>query len=150
MQDVRDKAGLTYGIGTGLASMDHTAILVGQAATENAKAGEAWAIIRETWRKFYDVGVTEAEVDAAKDYLTGSLSLRLTSTGAIAGTLVGMQLDGLGRDYLDEHDALVRGVSRDAIQRVIRRWFDPAKFVVTIVGEPSGITPTERREAVRE
>lgn len=61
------------------------AILVGQAATENAKAGEAWAIIRETWRKFYDAGVTEAEVAAAKDYLTGSLPLRLTSTGAIAG-----------------------------------------------------------------
>ena len=150
MQDVRDKAGLTYGIGTGLAPMDHAAILVGQAATENAKAGEAWAIIRETWRKFYESGVTEAEVDAAKDYLTGSVPLHLTSTGAIAGTLVGMQLDGLGPDYLDAHDALVRGVTLDAIHRVLRRWFDPEKFVTAIVGEPAGINPTERRETVRE
>jgi len=150
MNDVRDKKGLTYGIDTGLSPMEHAGLIIGNAATDNPKTAEAWSITLETMRHFYDQGVTEKEIDSAKDYLTGSLALEMTSTDKIAGILVTMQLEKLGIDYLARHDALIRGVTKDDIQQVIKKWFNPDRLTLTMVGKPDNMTPTETKALVRE
>ncbi len=150
MHVVRDKEGLTYGISTGLAAMDSASMLVGNAATDNAKAGKAWELVQKVWNDFYTKGATENEIIAAKDFLTGSLPLSMTSTDAIASVLLGIQLDRLGIDYLDRRNALIRQVSMDDVNRVIRRWFDPASLTLSMAGEPEGLTPTMTLEAAKE
>ncbi len=150
MHDVRDKEGLTYGISTGLAAMEHGSMLVGNAATDNAKAGKAWELVQDVWCDFYEKGATESEIAAAKDYLTGSLPLSMTSTDAIASVLLGIQLDRLGIDYLDRRNALIRQVSADDVNRVIHRWFDPDSLTLSMAGEPEGLKPTARLEAAKE
>ena len=118
MQEVRDKNGLTYGIDTGIAPMEHASMIVGNAATDNPKTGKAWDITLDVWRHFFRDGATQEEIKAAQDYLTGSLPLTMTSTDSIAEVLAGMQLEHLGRDYLDRRDDLIRGVSADDVERV--------------------------------
>ncbi len=150
MREVRDKEGLTYGISTQLAAMDHAAMIMGQAATDNAKAGAAKLLLTRVWRGVYRNGITEDEVAVAKDYLTGALPLQLTSTGAIAGVLVGMQLQQLGIDYLDRYKALIQQVKIEDIQRVIQKWFNPDKLMFAVVGMPVGIEPTQTQEQTRD
>jgi zinc protease len=142
MNEVRDKNGLTYGIDTDLAPMEHAAMVVGSAATDNDKTGKAWQIALETMRTFFAEGAKPEEIAAAKDYLTGSLPLLLTSTDAIAGVLLDMQMRGLGRDYLDRRDGLIRGVTADDVMQATKRWFDPSKWTLVMVGKPEGLTPT--------
>jgi zinc protease len=150
MNEVRDKNGLTYGIGTDLAPMDRAAMIAGDAATDNDKTGKAWQIALDTMRGFYANGATAEEITAAKDYLTGSLPLMLTSTDAIAGVLLDMQLHGLGRDYLDRRDQLIRGVTVEDVMRVVKRWFDPKLLTLVMVGKPQGIVPTVTEAPVGE
>ncbi len=150
MQDVRDKKGLTYGIQTGLTPSVHAGLIVGQAATDNPKTAEAWKIALDTMRRFYDDGATDKEINAAKDYLTGSLPLELTSTDKISAALVEIQLDRLGLDYLDRRNDLIRKVTTDDIDRVIKRWFNPDRLTLSMIGKPEGMTPTETRSLVRE
>jgi zinc protease len=150
MQDVRDKKGLTYGIETGLSPMEYGGLIAGEAATDNPKTGEAWDIATATMRHFYEDSVTEKEIAAAKDYLTGELPLAMTSTDKIAGLLVGLQLDHLGINYLDRRNDMIRQVTPDDIERVIRRWFNPDGLTLAMVGKPEGITPTQTRSLVRE
>jgi zinc protease len=150
MQDVRDKKGLTYGIDTALSPMDHGGVIVGQAATDNPKTKEAWDIALSTMRHFYDDGVTPAEINAAKDYLTGSLPLYMTSTDRIAGVMVSLQLQHRASDYLDKRNDLVRNVTADEVQAAIRHWFNPDRLTLSMVGKPDGMTPTETRPLVRE
>jgi zinc protease len=150
MQDVRDKKGLTYGIGTGLSPSEHGGIIMGEAATDNAKTAEAWSITSDTIRHFYDDGASDKEISAAKDYLTGSMALGLTSTDRISGALVGIQLDHLGIDYLDRRNDLIRKVSVEDIQRVVKHWFNPDVLSLSMVGKPEGIVPTETRALVHE
>ncbi|HEU0118023.1 MAG TPA: pitrilysin family protein, partial [Alphaproteobacteria bacterium] len=69
MQDVRDKKGLTYGIDTGLSPMEHGAVFMGEAATDNPKTAQAWDIAMDTMHRFYQDGATEKEIQSAKDYL---------------------------------------------------------------------------------
>jgi zinc protease len=149
MQDVRDKEGLTYGIDTGLSPMEHAAVIVGNSATDNPKTAHAWAVTLETMHKFYDDGVTEKEINAAKDYLTGSLPLTMTSTDKIAAALVEIQRDRLGQDYMDRYNDLIRGVTEEDVAQAIKRWFNPDKLTVVMVGKPEGMTPTQTREAIR-
>ena len=150
MQEVRDKTGLTYGIETGLGPMDHTAMITGEAATDNPNAGKAWTIALAVWRRFFQEGASTGEIAAAKDYLTGSLPLTMTTTSAIAEVLVEIQREHLGRDYLQKRDGLIRGVTGDDVMRVIKKWFDPAALTLVLVGRPEGIKPAKTAEQVRE
>lgn len=148
MHDVRDEKGLTYGIDTDLSPMEHGGLIVGDAAVANPKTGEAWQVAHATMQNFYDKGVTEVEVQSAKDYLTGELPLAMTSTDKIAGLLVGLQMDRLGVDHLDQRNDIIRAVTVDQVNAAIRRWFDPANLSLCMVGKPAGPEPTVTRELV--
>ncbi|MER2520014.1 MAG: pitrilysin family protein [Bdellovibrionales bacterium] len=150
MKDVRSDKGLTYGIHTGLAAMEHGGMIMGDAATDNARTGEAWGVIRATLRRFYEDGVSAKEIAAAKDYLTGSMPLALTSTDKISGVLVDIQRENLGIDYLDRRNDLIRSVTQEDVERVIRKWFDPDKITLSLAGKPEGIMPTRTEQMVRE
>jgi zinc protease len=150
MQDVRDKKGLTYGIDTALAPSDHAGLILGQAAIDNPKTAEALDTIKDTMHRFYTDGVSAKEINAAKDYLTGSQPLSLTSTDKIAEILVSIQHDKLGRDYLDRYNNLIRTVSLDDINHAIEHWFNPDKVTWVIVGKPEGISVTRTQDTTRQ
>jgi zinc protease len=150
MQDVRDKKGLTYGIDTGLAPAEHDGLIIGQAAVDNPKVAEALDTMRDTMRRFHDEGVTPNEIAAAKDYLTGSRPLALTSTDKIAQVLVMMQRENLGSDYLDRYNDIIRHVTAKDISRVIEHWFNPDRITWVMVGKPEGVSATQTKDIVRQ
>jgi zinc protease len=139
MEEVREKRGLTYGIYTALATYDHAGLLIGSSSTENTRAGRALDVTREVWRTMHDQGPTEEELANAKRYLTGSFALQLDSTTAIARTLVAVQYDRLGINYLNERDELINRVTIDDARRVAKRLLDPAALLTVVVGQPEGV-----------
>ena len=150
MQEVRDKRGLTYGISTALAPMEHAGLIVGSMAANNNKTAEALDVTHNVMHRIYADGVTDAEVAAAKDYLTGALPLALTSTDKISAVLVDMQLDRRSIDYLDHRNDLLRAVTTDDVNRAVERWFDPDKMNIVMVGKPEGVVPTRTQEMMKE
>ena len=67
---------------------------VGSVGTENGQTSKSLELIRAEWRRMRDEGPTEAELNNAKTYLTGSYALQLSSTGRIARTLVAADPEG--------------------------------------------------------
>lgn len=145
MKEVREKAGLTYGISTGLAAMDKASLLMGELSADNDKAAQAYALTKKIWEEFFKKGVSQEEVDAAKDHLTGSLPLALTSTDAAAAVLLSLQLDGFGADDLAKRSSRIQAVTLDDVNRVVRKWFNPALASFAFVGEPGGIETDQKR-----
>lgn len=139
MEEVREKRGLTYGIGTYLAPMDHAELLMGQASTVNARAAETVAQVRAEWRRLAEQGVTPEELDQAKTYLTGAYPLRFDGNGTIAGILVGMQLDDLPIDYIDTRNDRIEAVTLDEANRVAARLYRPDDLAFVVVGQPEGL-----------
>jgi zinc protease len=139
MEEVREKRGLTYGIYTYLAAYDYAGLVLASNSTENGRAGQALEVTLEVWRGMYEHGPTEEEVANAKRYLTGSFALRLDSTSRIARTLVAVQYDRLGIDYLNQRDDLINSVSVEDTRRVANRLLDPAGLLTVVVGQPEGI-----------
>lgn len=94
-------------------------------------------------------GPSEAELRDAKTYLTGSFPLRFSSSGRIAGMLVGMQLEDLGIDYLDRRNDFIEAITLEDARRVARRLYAPDRLTVVIVGQPQGITASRPAPEVK-
>jgi zinc protease len=143
MQEVREKRGLTYGIGTGLASRDLSAEWVGQFQASNDKVAEAIQVVRDEWAKMATEGVTAEELATAKTYMTGAYPLRFDGNGQIASILVGMQMLGLSADYPKTRNDKVNAVTMEDISRVAKRLLKPENLSFVVVGEPVGVEATE-------
>lgn len=140
MTEVREKRGLTYGIGTSLAPMDFGAAYMGQFASDNTKVAEAIEVVRGEWKRIVDEGVTAQELADAKSYLTGSYALRWEGNAAIARILVGMQMDNLPIDYPTNRNAMIEAVTPEDIQRVAKRIYREGDLHFVVVGQPEGLT----------
>jgi zinc protease len=138
MAELREKRGLTYGVGTGLASRQHGALILGSLSVANARVAEAIALIREEWARAA-AGLTEAELEAIKTYLTGSYPLRFDGNTAIARVLVGMQMQGMPIDYIATRNDKVRAVTVEDTARVAANLYDPAALHFVVVGAPEGV-----------
>jgi zinc protease len=145
--EVREKRGLAYSVYSYLAPLKHTGVLIGGVATENGRVAQSLDIIRAEWRRMRDEGPTADELDKAKTYLTGSFPLQFDSTGRIAGTLVDIQQNNLGIDYLEKRNAYIAAVTLDEARRVAKRLYDPDALSFAVVGAPVNLTPTREVNA---
>lgn len=141
MQELREKRGLTYGIGTALAPRDLSATIIGSFASANATMGEAVDLVREEWARLAERGVTAEELEFARTYMTGEYPLRFDGNGAIARILVGMQMIGLPADYITHRNDYVEAVTLEQANRVAAELFDADALHFVVVGQPEGLAP---------
>ncbi|WP_226552166.1 M16 family metallopeptidase [Celeribacter naphthalenivorans] len=139
MDEVREKRGLTYGIGSYLVPFDHSELVMGQFSSGNAVVAEAIDVVKDEWAKFAETGLTAEELEMVKTYLTGAYALRFDGNGPIARILVGMQMDGLSPDYITTRNEQIEAVTLDDINAVIQRLYDPESLSFVVVGSPEGL-----------
>lgn len=142
MTEVRDKRGLTYGIGTYLVGMDHSDSYLGQFQASNDKVAEAISVIRAQWAKIATEGISEKELTDAKTYLTGAYPLRFDGNAPIASILVGMQMQGMPIDYPNTRNAKIEAVTMEDVKRVAARLYQPEALRFVVVGQPVDVTPS--------
>ncbi len=138
-EEVREKRGLAYSVYSYLHPLDHAGLVMGGVATQNARTGESLEVIRLEWKRMSESGPTREELEDAKTYLTGSYPLRFSSTANIAGTLLVIQLDDLGIDYVNERNKLIEAVTLEDARRVANELFQADELNFVIVGRPLGV-----------
>jgi len=141
MQEVREKRGLAYSVYTYLYPLDRAAIFLGGVATKNEAVSQSIDVIRGELSRIAANGPTAEELENAKRYLTGSYALRFDSSVKIANTLLWIQLEDLGMDYIDRRNAQVEAVSLDDVKRVAAQLIQPGNLIITVVGQPVGLMP---------
>jgi zinc protease len=130
--EIREKRGLAYSVGTGLAAYDHAGAYIGAAATRADQAQTAIDIMTDQIKDFAETGPTEAELEKAKSYLIGNYALRFDASQKIARQLIGIQLDKLGIDYIDRRNDLIRSVTKDDVMRAAKRVFGGPVSIITV------------------
>ena len=139
MREVREKRGLTYGVYTFLAPFDHAEQVMGSVASANDRIAEAIGVIKDEWRKMAETGISEAELEEAKLYVTGAYPLRFDSNGKIAGILVGLQMEGLPASYVKTRNDQMSAVTLDEINAMAKRLLNPDDLRFVVVGKPEGL-----------
>jgi len=143
MTEVREKRGLTYGIGTSLVGYDQAELVMGQAAVGNARVAEAVQVIRDEWDRIATTGISADELAKTKTYLTGAYPLRFDGNGPLATIMVNMQLIGLPSDYPKTRNDKVNAVTAEDVQRVAKTLFRPDDLRFIVVGEPDGLDSSD-------
>lgn len=139
MDEIREKRGLTYGIGTGLATGIYGQTWQGGMASSNENVAEGLDLIRQEWDRMAAEGVTEQELADAKTYLTGEYALRFDGNRKIANILAGMQLTGFPIDYPNTRNDRVEAVTAEDVQRVAQRLLKSGDLRFVLVGRPEGV-----------
>jgi zinc protease len=137
-QEVREKRGLAYSVGTSLVSYRSAALTWGFTATKNERVPECLDVIAGEMARLRTDGPSEDELQKAKDYLTGSYALGFDTSTKIAHTLAQLNFEGLGIDYIGRRNGLVSAVTQADIHRAAEQTLGNGDMLVVIAGRPTG------------
>ncbi|MBI2253411.1 MAG: insulinase family protein [Proteobacteria bacterium] len=139
MTEIREKRGLSYGVNTDLVTMDHVGFLSGRYETPNAKVKETLELLRTEWQRMAEKGPTPKELDDARTYLLGYYPRNLTTTSKAAETLLGIQMDHLGIDYMERRRKEINAVTLDDVKRVAKALLNDKALTIIVAGKPEGL-----------
>jgi zinc protease len=138
-QEVREKRGLAYSVGTSLVSYRAAAMTWGFTATKNERVTECLEVIASELAHLRARGPTEQELQKAKDYLVGSYALGFDTSTKIAHNLAQIAFENLGVDYVARRNAMVTAVTEEDVHRVAERILGDERLLVVIAGRPTGL-----------
>ncbi|MBQ8751018.1 MAG: insulinase family protein [Alphaproteobacteria bacterium] len=129
---IREKEGLTYGIYSYLAMSDADEVWNIFYSASPANVKEIEDILKKEYNDFVKNGISEDELNMAKNSLLSSFNLRFASLFNIAEQLYLMMAMDLGRDFLEKRQDTVKNISLDDVNRVIKKRMgnDDLVFVV--------------------
>ncbi len=143
-QEVRERQGLVYSIGSSVQSYCDTGVLSIYAATEPQNFSK---VLKSTLKELRDLkksGVAEEELRRAKDHLKGSLMLSLESTSSRMNRLAKHELHLGSFLTMDAMLAAIDGVKHEEVQALISELLDEERLALTTLG------PLDRRNLPRE
>lgn len=145
MGTVRDREGLTYAIGAGMAE---DTIADGEweisASFAPALLDKGLASTRRELEKWYTDGVTESELAGHKQGLIGGYYVGLSTTAGLAGAILTSLQRGYDLSWLDGYPQAIKALTRSDVNAAIKRHLDPAKMVLVEAGsiKPAATTST--------
>lgn len=135
--NVRDKQGLAYYVYSGVEANIGAGPWAVHAGVNPRNVERAIDGILAELRRLRDAPVTQDELDEAKDFVTGSLALRLETNEGVASTLSDIEFFGLGLDYLQRYPNLIRSISAEQIHAVVNKYAQIDNYALAIAG-PDG------------
>jgi len=131
---IRQKAGLAYYIHTSSGTYTDTGYLVTQAGVAHKNVKKAVGLILKEYRTMKEKRVTKEELQKAKDYLKGTMSLNLETSDAQASFYATQEL--LRREIITPHQLFekIDKVTLNDIQEIAKAIFQPQKLNLALIG----------------
>jgi len=150
MQIVRDQLGLTYGIRSALkgVTVDHDGFWEVSVTLSRDMVSRGIDETRKVLDAFVAQGVTEKELQAKKDTITGSFQVGLATTSGLGRSILANVERGFGVEYLDHFPEEIRSATLDEVNSALTRHLRPADLHIARSGslaagaEDASITPT--------
>jgi zinc protease len=132
--NVRDKQGLAYYVYSGVEANLGAGPWAVHAGVNPKNLDRAIESIIAEVKRFRSEPVTSDELNEAKDFLTGSLALRLETNEGVAATLGDIELFDLGLDYLQRYPNIIRSISAEQILAVAQKYAQVENYTLSIAG----------------
>jgi zinc protease len=134
--EVRDREGLTYGIGSRFrapalaAGPWYISVSVNPANVERAIESSL-----DVLRDYVEHGIRADELEDEKSSAVGSFKVSLSTNAGLADALWNAEFYGLGADYVERFPRLIRSVTVEEVNAAIRKYFRPDHLTVVIAGD---------------
>ena len=135
LDTIRNKEGLTYGIGAQLTNDTYTDgawAIRGTFAPDLLDKGLA-STTRELTR-FCEKGVTAEELANFKITLAGTYKVQLATSGGVAGTLLNALQRGLTPEWVDEYPRRLQALTLAEVNAAIKKHLASEKMITVLAG----------------
>ncbi|MBA3972173.1 MAG: insulinase family protein [Bacteroidetes bacterium] len=135
MSNIREDKGYTYGIGSGIASLQNSGYFfisteVGVDVCKNAVK----EIYFEMDRLRNDL-IPADELELVKNYLLGTFLRSVDGPFAMADRFKGIMEYGLSYDYFDKYIATIKGITASELRGLAQTYFDRDSMIELVVGK---------------
>lgn len=134
-QKVREQEGLVYNISSNLITLKQPGPFTIYLQSRAEEASKAENLVQELLKNYLENGPTEAELQAAKDNLSGQFALGLSNNAAISAHIATLAFYQLPMDYQDHYQENINAVTLDEVKNVFNRYIVPEKFTLIRLGE---------------
>jgi predicted Zn-dependent peptidase len=139
-QNVREKRGLAYSVGSGLSAFRDAGLLSIYAGCSNDRVGEVINVIMNELRQLATLPIAATELQRAKDNVKGGLLLGLESTWHRAAYLARQEMYFDRMFTIDETIAGITAVTIEDVARVARELLTRAPLSVAVLGAVEGLS----------
>ena len=137
--NLRERHGYTYGASSRFAFRKQAGPFVVAAPVRNEVTLESIQEMLAELRRMRSGDVDPTELAEVKNYLMGVFPATVQTASDIAGRLLDMELYGLPEDYFDHYRENIDGVSKEDVEHVARKYIDPERLLIVIVGNAKEI-----------
>jgi len=141
-QNIRTRLGLAYSVsGRYGAGWDHPGAFRVVAGTKSVSTVDALTALNQQINELRTQPVTAQEVQRAKDQLLNAWIFEYDTRDKILAAQVRLEFYGYPIDYLEKYRAGLEKVTAADVERVARKYVDPAKLAIVVVGNQNQIDP---------
>ncbi len=134
--EVRDREGLTYGIGSRFRAPSLAAGPWYIAVSVNPHNVErAILSAQNVLRDYVSNGIRADELTDEKSAAIGSFKVALSTNAGLAEALWNAEFYQLGTNYIDRYPQLIQAVTIDEINAAIRKYFRPDHLTIVVAGD---------------
>ncbi|QDV26274.1 M16 family metallopeptidase [Aureliella helgolandensis] len=134
---VRQKEGLSYGVGSGLNAhpVDKRTSLTLYAITNPENRDRVVEVISEELELLLADGITAAELDAAQQGLLQSEQLDRTQDRNLTSTLAGTIFANRTMQYYSDFEQHIADLDVETVNAALRKYIDPERLVIVTAGD---------------
>ena len=133
-EEVRDKRGLAYYVGASNDTATDAGYFMIKAGVNNEKVYDAIKVVMDEIRKIKDNGITQEELQRAKDNISGSMALGLEHSDAVANAYAGPVLFENKVLTPEEELGKIKKVTLEDVHKVAKEVFENNKLNLAVIG----------------
>jgi zinc protease len=137
---LRSQQGLTYGASSDLLCQQTLGSWVAKTSTRTAETARTVEQVLEQMEQLRNRPITTWELQTAHSYLVGHMALEFESSDDIAAQFLELMAHDLPLDYWSRFPHKIQAVGTDEVLRATRRYLDPERNVIVLVGSAAGFS----------
>ena len=135
-EEVREKRGLAYGIGSSMHTLSDTGVVDIHTGVEPPRAAETLRVIVDELIKIRE-GITEEELHDARELAKGRMILSMEESRAVANDLASQELLRGDIESLDSRIKSLDDVTLESVKSIAEKIVNSDKLAMSIVGPPN-------------
>ncbi len=139
MQKVRSRSGKTYSVRSGFSTGKTKGKFSVFSFTRNSETANTVRMIQDEIDKTVQEGITEKELNQAKNYYAGTFTLALQSPGSLGDQVLMAEFYGLGLTWLKNFKKVVMAPTLDQVNRALKKHLNTKRMALVVVGKAEEI-----------
>ncbi len=133
-EEVREKRGLAYGIGSRLNPFKRLGPFTIKLQTKNSQTQEAIDVVKATLALFLKEGPSEEEIEEAKTGLIRAFPMEMNNNAKLSDALARLAFYDLPLDFFETYQQRIQALTRTEVRDALQKHLNPEKMALIIVG----------------